>query len=592
MTDEDIRVLIEEATQDSLRSSFTDAGRKYLEAASKSIEKGDAKGAENLYFQAADSFKKAAEKYRSSKSYKLAAYNMCEAGDVLAELGLSEKALMAYEQAAEDLFGASGEHLLWGEDAETHKAAALAVVACMIYMMIGKNTEAFSKARAFAAEHASKIRMPATISISQIPQMLETAIASVDINSFSTAETAAVTELKSALTNAKASEFIKYIDKGLDMARETLRGKLKVPKVSTQLELPIDMTFTEQFPLRVIISNNGDGDALRLSAEWFLAEGLDLISGERQTSLPSLAAGESTTLEIYAKSAESLEGVKEYNIMVRGSYADMLNTDYSLQAGPGTLVLKDFKESEKLLKEVETVSEKYQSLSSLISESNLDKEPLDRIIARIGEEIDPAKSELSESKLESAKGRLKVIESFIDTIDALLKDQELIDSVMKKHEMEKRSFAITEIEPLRENISERFIGSQKKLDEETKAALSDWDTRSEMKKKVVNQISDVKKRVSEIKNELENLYSKMPTAAETENPEEAKLRTKLRTSVDSVKSNVTDLQTALTELSSAQMLEDENRPKIPDNVALASDFIQKLMNEVMILIDSKKSELM
>jgi tetratricopeptide (TPR) repeat protein len=591
MTDEDIRVLIEEATQDSLRSSFTDAGRKYLEAASKSLAKGDAQGAENLYFQAADAFKKAAEKYRSSNSFKLAALNMCEAGDVLSELGTSEKALIAYEQAADDLLGAAREHLMWGKDAETHKAAALAIAACMIFLMIGKESEAFSKARAFSAENASKMRFPATISISQIPQMLETAIASVDINSFSTAETAAVTELKPALSTAKASDFVKYIDKGLDMAREMLRGKLKVPKVTTQLEFPIDMTFTEQFSLRVIITNTGDGDALRLNAEWLLDEGLDLISGERETSLTSLPAGQSTTLEILAKSTEALEGIREYNVMVRGSYGDMLNTDYSLQAGPGTLVLKDFKESEKLLNEIQSISEKYQALISLIPESNLDKEPLNRILEGINEAINLAKSEVSENKLELAKGRLKVIESLIDTIDSLLKDQALLDDVEKKREIEKRSFAIAEIEPLSESIDERFTSSMRKLDEETEAALSEWDSRKEMKKHVINQISNVKERVSEIGKELENLYSKMPTAAETEDPEEAKVRTKLRTSVDSVKSKVTDLQTALAQLSSAPMLEDEDRPKIPDKVALAKDFLQKLMNEIMVLIDSKKSEL-
>ena len=591
MTDEDIRILIEEATHESMRSSFTEAGRKYLEAATKSIEKGDTQGAENLYFQASDAFKKAAEKYRSAKSFKLAALNMCEAGDVLSEIGVSEKALMSYAQAAEDLLGASGEHLLWGEDAETHKATALAVVACLMYIMIGKEDEAFTKARAFTAEHASKIRMPATISISQIPQMLETAIASIDINSFSTAETAAVTELKSALTNAKASEFIKYIDKGLDMAREILRGKLKVPKVTTQLELPIDMTFSDQFPLKVIINNTGDGDALRLNAEWFLDEGLTLISGERQTSLASLPAGQSTTLEIQAKSTQALEGVREYNIVVRGSYGDMLNTDYSLQAGPGTLVLKDFRESEKLLTEIESIASKYQALTSLIPDSNLDKEPLDKILAGIGEAIDPTKSAVSESKLESAKGRLQVIESFIDTIDALLKDQEVIDNVTKKREIEKRSFAIAEIEPLRESISERFTVRLEKLDEETEAALSEWDSRSEMKKKVIDQISNVKERVSEVLMELEGLYEKMPTAADTEDPEEAKVRTKLRTSVDSAKAKVSELQTALIELSSAQLLEDEDRPTTPDKVALAKDLFQKLMDEVMILIDSKKSEL-
>jgi hypothetical protein len=421
--------------------------------------------------------------------------------------------------------------------------------------------------------------------------MLETAISSVDINAFSTAETAAVAELKSALANAKAGDFTKYVDKGLDMARELLRGKLRVPKVSTQLELPIDMTFSEQFALKVIVNNTGDGDALRLNMEWHLDEGIDIVSGEKQISMSSLPAGQSMTFEIHAKSAEALEGMREYTVMVRGSYGDMLNSEYSLQAGPGTLVLKDFKESEKLLKEIESIAGKYQALTTLIPESKLDNEPLDRILSGIGDAINPTKSEVSENKLESAKGRLHVIDSFIETIDSLLKDQKLIDNVTKKRETEKRYFAIAEIEPLKENIAERFSLLLKKIDDETEAGLSEWDSRTDKKKKVVDQISNVKDRVTEINKELENLYSKMPTAADTEDPEEAKVRTKLRTSVDSVMAKVTELQTALIELSSAQMLEDEERPMIPDRVALAKDFFQKIMDEVMILIDSKKSEL-
>jgi tetratricopeptide (TPR) repeat protein len=591
MTDEDIRSLIEEATQDSLRSSFTDAGRKYLEAASKSIEKGDSKGAENLYFQAADAFKKAAEKYRSSKSYKLAALNMCEAGDVLSELGISEKALMSYEQAAEDLLGASGEHLLWGEDAETHKAAALAIVACMIYLMIGKEQEAFTKARTFSAENASKIRFPATISITQIPQMIETAIVSVDIHAFSTSEPTAITELKSDLTNEKASDFVKYIDKGLDMVREILRGKLKVPKVSTQLEIPVDMTFSEQFPLRVIINNTGEGDALSLNAEWFLDEGLDLISGDRKTPLFNLPAGQSTTIEIIAKSSEALEGVREYNVMVRGSYSDMLNTEYTLQAGPGTLVLKDFKESEKLSQEIESLKSKYQELSSLLSQSKLETEPLDKILSKIGTLFALVQSDVSESKLETAKGRIHIIESIIDTMDILLKDEALIDSVTKQREKGKHEFAASELGKMKESIHERFTGELKEIDEATEPALSEWDTRAERKQKLINQISDVKERVSDITKELENVYSKMPTAAETEDPEEAKARTKLRTGVDSIRSKLSDLEGVIIEIASAPMLEEEDRPKVPENVKMAKESLEKIMKEILQLIESKKSEL-
>ncbi len=95
MSNDDIKRIIEEATKETLRESFTEAGQKYIKAAGALEQRGDFAGAEKLYQQAAATFSKAAEKYRTSKSFKNAALNMTSAGDVLSDMGQSAQAIAA-----------------------------------------------------------------------------------------------------------------------------------------------------------------------------------------------------------------------------------------------------------------------------------------------------------------------------------------------------------------------------------------------------------------------------------------------------------------------------------------------------------------
>ena len=342
MSDERAKKWIEESQKDSIRQS---AGNQHIQAAQQAERAGDYASMEKEYAAAGEAFLKSAVEYRSSKSFKKAALNMCDAGDVFSELADASKAVEAYRQGADDLLSASAEHLMWGEDAETSKGTALAITACMIYIMIGKEADGFYKARSFTAEHSSKIRLRAVVRLSQIPQMLESAIQSLDLNAFAEAENAAVTELKSGLASAGSPEFSKYVDHGLDMVREILRGKLKVPKISSQLSIPIDLTFTEDFSVKISIKNSGDDDATNMKLEWHIDEGLNIVSGERNKTIPTVPAGETLDVSITLKSAEALGGTREFSVLVRGTYEDKLKTEYSLQAGPTILILKDYKET-------------------------------------------------------------------------------------------------------------------------------------------------------------------------------------------------------------------------------------------------------
>ncbi|MFX1260810.1 MAG: hypothetical protein ACFFAZ_01855 [Promethearchaeota archaeon] len=590
MSDEDVRRMIEEATKESLRQSFTEAGRKFIEAAETSERRGDYEGADKLYRQAADAYEKAADKYRTGKGFKNSALNMCAAGDVYSELGESQKAVDSYGHAAEDLFAAAGEHLLWGEDAETAKGTALAMAACMLLLMIGREADSFYRARTFSAENASKLRFPAIVRLSQIPQMIETSIQAMDLEGFATAETAAVTELKAALANANAQEFTKYVDKGLDMVREILRGKLKVPRLVPQLALPNDMTFSEEFPIRVLIQNAGDGEATNLNLEWHIDEDLVVMSGEQKKSIPMLPPGESLDIAVVVKAKEGIMGVKEYTIMMKGVYSDKLKTEYSLQAGPGTLVLKDFKETEKLQQALDVTDTRLGLLASTIEDSPFEKEVLHGVVSSISNSAKQARTYLEEGDIPSARGCVHVVNQMVDRIDAILGDEELITRVSEAKEARKRSYAKVMLQSAKEEIDSTLKGKQAKIEAASLEAKVEWGNEAESKKGLAALISGARDKASDLMGDLEVLKSELPSAADSVDPTEGALRTKHRAMVETAASRLSGIRAELERISSDRVLSVGVAPDTPEKVALAKKLVDELISDIGAIIESKKTE--
>ncbi len=489
MSEERAKRWIEESQRDAIRQS---AGSQHLKRAAEAERAGNLTTAEQEYALAAEAFLKSANEYRGAKTYKKAAINMCAAGDVFSELGEASRAVESYQGAADDLLNASAEHLMWGEDSETSKGTALAMTACMMYIMVGKEADGFYKARGFVAEHASKIRLPAIVRLSQIPQMLESAIQSVNLESFASAENAAVTELKAALASANSQEFSKYVDKGLDMVRELLRGKLKVPKLSSQLVLPNDVTFTEEFPVRAMIKNTGDGEAIGLSVEWHVDEGLNLVSGERTKTVSLLPPGDTLDISVVLKSAQPLVGEKEFSILLRGSYSDKLKTEFSFQAGPGSLMLRDYKVSQQLTRDADLTDGRVGLLKEAIETSELEAEPLIRIVDSMIATMRQSRSDIDEGNLDLAKARIRVVNDMTDTIDALIGDNELMRRLSEKRDAEKKEFAFKKLSPAYDEVISFLASQEKKLETEVQDALADWDTQAAKKKNLKATLSRIK----------------------------------------------------------------------------------------------------
>lgn len=555
MSEERAQRWIEESQKDTIRQS---AGRQHLMRAADAEKRGDVTSADREYTLAAEAFLKSAGEYRTAKSYKKAALNMCAAGDLYSDLGDSPQAVVAFQQAADDLLLASNEHLMWGEDAETSKGTAIAMAACMMYIMIGKEAEGFYKARGFAAENASKLRLPAIVRLSQIPQLLESAIQSLNLEAFSSAENAAVTELKAALASANSQEFTKYVDRGLDMVRELLRGKLKVPKLSSQLVLPVDLTFTEEFPVKVIITNSGDGEATNLTVEWHFDDSLKLMSGERTRTVNTLIPKDTLDIAIVLKSAEALVGEKEFSIIVRGSYSDRLKTAYSLQAGPGTLVLKDYKISEKLLRDADVTDGRVSLLKETITDTEFEAEPLVRIVESLASSMNEGRSDVETGDLDSAKARFRVVNDIVDAFDAVLGDEALARTVKEKKERELKSYAREKLTPVISEVIDRLSSQERKLETEVQNSLREWDS-------IADQKRDLKAGVKRIKDIADHLALSG--------------------------TDVSNLQSETDRVLNHSFLAVGERPSTPDKVEMALVVARSLRNEITQLLESKKSEL-
>jgi hypothetical protein len=564
MSNERARKWVEESQRDTIRQS---AGQQHIQAAQSAERAGDYATMERELAAAGQAFLQSASEYRASKSFKKAALNMCDAGDVFSELSDSTTAINAYQQGADDLLSASGEHLMWGDDAETGKGTALAMTACMIYIMIGKEADGFYKARGFVAENSSKIRLPAVIRLSQIPQMLESAIQSLNLDAFAEAENAAVTELKAALSSAGSPEFAKYVDRGLDMVREILRGKLKVPKISSHLTIPIDLTFTEDFPVKISIKNSGEGDASNMKLEWHFDEGLNVVSGELNKTIPNVPAGGTLGESISLRSAEALGGTREFSVVVRGTYEDKLKTVYSLQAGPAVFTLKDYKESEKLLHDCSVTEGRYGFLKASIEESEFEAEPLLRIVDSMVTSIKQARTDVDEGNLDSARARLQIVNDMVDQIDALLGDDALIEQVSASKLAEKKVYALGKLTPALDEVINLATKQESKLEAEVPLALSEWDASAEKKKRIHAAALIIK-----------DIAGKVKTSLTT--PE-----------LQTLESNISDIELEANKIVNDSHLIVGDRPDPPEEIEMALVVTRSIRNEITQLVEKKKQEL-
>ncbi len=585
MSEERVNRFLQMIRRDLMRQA---AGNQSLKEAEQLLERGNLHEAEKKLIEAAQAFETSALEYRQGKSFKKAALLMCNAGDVYSEIGNSTQAINAYSLAAEDLLHAAEEHLIWDDPAEIKRGTALAISACMIYFMVGDDNTAFLKARQFVSDHSAKIVYPDVVRLSQIPQQFEAALVNVDINSFSSAENSVATELKTAL-GRDAESFYRYVEKGLGMIREIFRGKIKTPNITSHIELPVDKTFSDEFTIKAILNNIGDGNAFDLAVEWHLDPELVVSAGDIKRSIEVLGPDESITLEIVAKASQELTGTKEYSVLLKGTYRDQLNTEYSLQVGPAKILLKDFRETEKLQHDRDVTDGRIGLLRTSVEQSILEQEPLSRMIDALTSTLMRVNEDISGKNLEAAKTRISIVNELIDAFDSLLGDDLMISEIKAKREKALREHGIKLLQELEESIKGTLESIESELREKilpVKQEIMDLDAK---RKEVFDSISSLKSRIADINYNLELIYNGLPTASSTQDPAEAAARTKVRTALEEEREKIKKIQSYIASLLEADYLADRTVPEVPERIRVALESLEQIRRKLLDIFNQKQS---
>jgi hypothetical protein len=262
-----------------------------------------------------------------------------------------------------------------------------------------------------------------------------------------------------------------------------------------------------------------------------------------------------------------------------------------MQAGPGTLVLKDFKESEKLLQGIDVTDGRIGLLDSSLDQSSLEKEPFSRLISALVNSVKQARTDIDRGQLESAKARMYTVNEIVDLVDSILGDDELLNRIQKDRESEKKSYAMSVVQPLRDSVVSSLTRHEEKMQKEVPPALDEWDSMAEKKRKLSEAAKSLKDKLSELSRELDSIYNQMPSASATQDPEEANLRTKLRNALDGAKTTVTNLGSEAESLASDSFLQSGQRPETPGKVEMVLVALRSLRNELTQMMDSTKDKL-
>ncbi|MHA2426248.1 MAG: hypothetical protein ACXAEF_15775, partial [Candidatus Thorarchaeota archaeon] len=197
-------------------------------------------------------------------------------------------------------------------------------------------------------------------------------------------------------------------------------------------------------------------------------------------------------------------------------------------------------------------------LKEAIEVSELEAEPLVRIVDSMISTMKQSRTDIEEGDLDLAKARIRVVNDMTDTIDALLGDDALMKSLSDKREAEKKKFALDKLAPAFDTVITFVASQEKKLESEVQIALVDWDSEALKKKTLKATLT----RIKDIAGDL--AASGADTAVLTD-----------------------EAQKALND----PLLVVGERPTSPEKVEMALVMARSIRNEITQMLESKKNEL-
>jgi hypothetical protein len=150
-----------------------------------------------------------------------------------------------------------------------------------------------------------------------------------------------------------SSLFTQAIRDALDLAREELTSRIKLPKLTCELVHTRDLVFGEPFACKILIENKGEGPAQNVSYSLNLDTGLEMIEGDSKVTIGSIGVTEKSEFGIKLTCATGEgETQAEKSLTVNISYEDVLQNRRST-AADYLMEFLTFRRSDEFKKQIE-----------------------------------------------------------------------------------------------------------------------------------------------------------------------------------------------------------------------------------------------
>ncbi len=440
MSEEELRRALESATKNVGQQSYEAAAMQYEEAAKQALAMGDNARANQLFEKAASTYIEAGDHLTNNKRYRGATSAYAHAAMIYEQMKQPALAKRLYLKAAQSA-SKYAEDLAMFE--EYDKAASIAVAAGFIYILGGDYDTGNDVVNRFRQKYGSKVITPDAQRILTILDLINNANKTLNVDLLASAENITRTEFRSGLVQAKSDDLFSITERAFDIVRENMRSKIKLPKVIAELEIPIDLTFKEAFTINLDIKNVGEGEAKNITVEFFIPDGLQVLSGNERQTILRVNPNETQVASIKLKATTDMVGEKAYSFKAKVSYMDILGSAYSIQVGPVDIVLRDYKESEKLTKDVSQLESKLYNLKEVShSEAALDDLLMDRIINIFEHAVKSVLASVSEKDMAKARSKYELTSELVELLGNTINDanlrKQIADNLASKINAEKR----------------------------------------------------------------------------------------------------------------------------------------------------------
>ena len=429
----------------------------------------------------------------------------------LGELDDWKAATMA---VVDDLINAAQEYLMWNE---YDRGIILVSTACFFLFSI----EEFKTAEEYYNQYIEQIKNdPGFTRAQQILYAAGHAIQAVknlDTKSLLNAQQLVGSHLKPGLSQITGDLFFPAIDGAVDTVVKIFRSKIKLPKIVPELKISRDLVLGEPTDLSIIIENEGEGDANGLNFQFNIPEGIEIIDGNKESSIEQLPPQQKTEHKLIIRCVSN-KGDITHELSVNITFYDQLQTKQTMMIGPYDLVFREkslSKEHENTLNELADQNE--ANYAKLTKSGLAPKEACDVMSELVSSMIKGSKEQLATEEYETVLANIKNIKSIYATIDKITKqeflapilearEKEITEKIQNAIELKKEEWN-AELEVIKDQLNEQHLIDKEELkqsfeDEKVELVKQKEEEWKELMEKLELQHSG---EIEELKTELNQL---------------------------------------------------------------------------------------